>query len=142
MQFIEEIFNQRNQLKRGKKPLREFGTLFGFLFLGFSVLCLLKHRAEWHILLPASALMALAAWLKPDVLWHLYKPWMTLSFALGHAVSRIILILIFCFVITPTSLVLRLLGKDLLRMKKRAGGTYWIPRRDKPADVNQYGRMY
>jgi hypothetical protein len=41
-------------------------------------------------------------------------------------VSSIILAIVFFIIITPTSLIMRLLGKNLLNLKKNNKKTYWI----------------
>jgi hypothetical protein len=142
MPFLKEISEQRDGLKRGKKTLRQFGFLLGTVLLAFSVLTLIQGRPGWRVALPPAVLFFAAAAVRPGLLWPLYKPWMTLSFVLGYFVSRLVLSIIYYFVMTPVALVLRLTGKDLLQMKKRNSGTYWIPRKKKPADTAQYGRMY
>ncbi len=142
MPFVKEISKQRDGLKRGKKTLRQFGFLFGTAFLALSILTFIQGRTGWRVALPPAVLLFAAAIIRPGLLWPLYRPWMTLSFVLGYFVSRLILSIIYYFVMTPIAVVLRLTGKDLLQMKKRNSGTYWIPRKKKPAGTAQYGRMY
>jgi hypothetical protein len=52
---------------------------------------------------------------------------------LGWINSRIILGVVFFVVVTPIGLIMRLFGKDLLRMRTPKSSTYWI-KRDKPLD--------
>jgi hypothetical protein len=46
---------------------------------------------------------------------------------------------LFFAVVTPIGLVLRLFGKDLLRLK-RSAGTYWLSRESEPPSsmINQF----
>jgi hypothetical protein len=49
----------------------------------------------------------------------------------GHVVAQIILVMLFAFVVTPLGLLLRVCGKDLLRLKKgREAVSYWTPSRE------------
>lgn len=48
---------------------------------------------------------------------------------LGRSTGRLLLWLVFFGVISPLAVVLRLCGKDILRLKRDAGaGSYWISR--------------
>ena len=60
-------------------------------------------------------------WFRP-----FYRSGMTVSFYLGQFVGRILLLLIFLVVLTPLGLILRVLGKDLLHLKRdSAAESYW-----------------
>ena len=45
---------------------------------------------------------------------------------IGYAISRVILTLMFYAIVTPLGVILRLTGKDLLRLRRHAGDSYWI----------------
>jgi hypothetical protein len=70
-----------------------------------------------------------------------YKVWMGLAFTLGWLMSRILLTILFYFVITPIGLLAKLVGKDFLDINyKLKRESYWIIRPDnKKAD---YTKMY
>lgn len=52
----------------------------------------------------------------------------------GFVVSRVLLTLIFFVVFTPIAAILRLTGKDVLRLKTPAGETLWTPHpRERPS---------
>ena len=47
--------------------------------------------------------------------------------------------LVFFLVVTPTGIIMRLLKKDLLKLKKNNLKTYWINRSDSKSDMkNQF----
>jgi len=52
--------------------------------------------------------------------------------ALGHVLgwinARIILGIVFFVVVMPIGLVMRLFGKDFLRMRPNRAGSYWVQR--------------
>jgi hypothetical protein len=51
---------------------------------------------------------------------------MTVSFNIGQVIGKVLLTLLFFLLVTPMGLLLRLLGKDLLRLKKTPDqATYW-----------------
>lgn len=66
--------------------------------------------------------------------------WMRFAAILGFVNTRIILALVFYLLFTPTSLLLKLLGKDSLRLA-RADGTYWLTR-SKKRERNHFERLF
>jgi hypothetical protein len=68
----------------------------------------------------------------PSLLHRLNLLWTRLAVLLSKITNPIITGLMFYILFTPVAFALRLLGKDLLRLKlPPEGGSYWIPR--KPA---------
>ncbi|MDP6139486.1 MAG: SxtJ family membrane protein, partial [Candidatus Woesearchaeota archaeon] len=59
----------------------------------------------------------------------LNKLWFKFGILLGSIVSPIVMGTVFFLVVTPVGLIMRLLGKDLLRINKnKTISTYWINR--------------
>lgn len=89
------------------------------------------HPARWWSA-GLAVLLLLVAWLKPALLTHLNRVWGRFGLLLGSIVSPIALSVLFFLVITPTGLLMRLTGKDPLRLKaERSVQSYWI-RREPP----------
>ena len=111
---------------------RSFGVVFAVVFLLIAAWPLLhKEGPRWWALV-VSALFAVVAMAKPSLLSGLNRQWLKLGLLLGKIVSPIALGLLFYGVITPIGVVLRLAGKDPLRLKyDRGADSYWI-RREPP----------
>ena len=60
---------------------------------------------------------------------------------LGGALRRAALLLIFYGLLTPVALVLRMLGRDPLRLRPRHGGPMWLPHRGSDEPV-RYDRPF
>jgi hypothetical protein len=56
----------------------------------------------------------------------LNKIWFRFGVILGNFVSPIIMGIVFFVIVTPTSFIMRVLGKNLLNLKKGNKKTYWI----------------
>jgi hypothetical protein len=70
----------------------------------------------------------LLCWLRPRLFRPVYRGVMTASFYVGQGMGRVLLAIFFVMVLSPLALMLRLLGKDLLRLKRDAQAeTYWRP---------------
>lgn len=96
-----------------KKQLRSFGLTVGGIFAGIGVWPLLIHSAEprWWSLIIAGALLLPAAIYPHSLVWP-YKGWMALGHVMGWINTRIILGIVFYFVVTPIGIFRRWLGKD------------------------------
>ena len=106
---------------------------FGLVFAGFfAIVALLPAThggaVRWWALALAAAFAAVA-FAVPRLLHPLNRAWYALGMLLHHVVNPIILAFMFYGAILPMALLLRLLGKDLLRLKREPqAASYWIPR--------------
>ena len=116
-------------LKATPRDLRKFGLTVGGVFLGLGVLFYLRHKPWWPwFVSPGAPLVVLGAILPRSLKW-IYVAWMTLAMLMGAVVSTVLLVLLFCLVVTPMGLVARLVGKDFLSQKLEPGAaSYWLVR--------------
>jgi len=56
------------------------------------------------------------------------KLWMRLGLLLGLIISPLVIGMIFFVLFVPIGILMRLFGRDELRLKSKAGGSYWIRR--------------
>ncbi len=113
------------------KQERQFGLLFAAVFAIVAFWPLWSLRApNLYWLGGAGAWLALAL-LYPKVLVPPYKAWIAFGHVLGWLNARVILGVVFFLLVTPIGLIMRLLGKDLLCLRRSAN--YWVAR-DKPLD--------
>jgi hypothetical protein len=86
------------------------------------------RTVHWWSLVVAG-LFGLAALVAPATLAPLNRVWTRFGLLLHRIVSPIVLGIMFFLVVTPTGFVMRLLGKDPLRLRwDRDAGSYWIGR--------------
>ena len=109
-----------------KKQLREFGLLIGLGFpilIGWLIPVLTGHVFRvWTLWIGIPGLLIGLTY--PRLLYYPYKFWMKLGLTLGWVNSRIILGLVFIIVLLPISVVMRLIGYDPLRTKRKEVKTY------------------
>jgi hypothetical protein len=77
----------------------------------------------------AAVITVLITLFKPKLLSPVNKAWMLLGDLLGRVISPLLLGVIFFLIITPTALIGRILGRDELRLKRKAQSSYWIDRK-------------
>ena len=73
--------------------------------------------------------LPILCWARPHWFRGFYRGGMTASFRVGQVLSWIWLTLFFLFILTPLGLILRILGKDLLGLRRPRAivPTYWKP---------------
>jgi hypothetical protein len=109
---------------------RRFGFLLFFGLMGAAVAGGLK---AWPLPLAvglgaAAVLVAAAALFRPTLLEPLAEIWRGIGVGLGRVVNPIVLGILFFGVIAPLGFVARAFGYDPLRLKRRAAGSFWVPR--------------
>src|SRR5215472_10062898 len=108
---------------------RTFGLVFAgvFLLIGVAPLIFAGAVRAWSLLI--SAAFGIVALIAPAVLAPLNRVWTKFGLLLHKIVSPVILGIMFYVVVTPMGLVMRLLGKDPLRLRwEPNAATYWIER--------------
>ena len=116
-----------------------FGLLFFTLFLiiGLYPLKSGEDIRIWSIFI--SLIFLIISIIKPSLFTKLNKLWIEFGIILGKIISPIIMMLFFYIIITPTGLLLRIFGKDVMRLKKNNNTSYWIDRKDNIQSMkNQY----
>ena len=65
------------------------------------------------------------------------KYWTKFGILLGKFISPIVMTIIYFFVVTPIGLLLRIFGKDILKLKKNLNKTYWIKKVKTDTDMKK-----
>jgi len=108
---------------------RAFGMVLAAFFALLGLLPLLRGRPVRLWALPVSGILLLAALVAPAMLAPLNRVWTALGTLLHKITNPIILGVFFYLVFTPFGALLRLFGKDFLRLKCDPGAeSYWILR--------------
>ena len=105
---------------------RSFGIVFFIVFFIVTLYPLFKggDLKIWSLLI--SLIFLTLGLLNSSLLTPLNKIWFRFGILLGSFVSPIVMGLIFFIVVTPTSLLLKVFGKDVLNLKKNKEKSYWI----------------
>lgn len=108
---------------------RSFGVVFAVVFLIVALLPLLHAGAVRWWSLGVSAAFAVVAFTVPSILAVPNRLWMKFGLLLAKIVSPIALGILFYLVFTPIGLLMRLSGKDPMRLKADPNAkSYWIDR--------------
>ena len=89
-----------------------------------------------------GAALIIAGLFVPVAARAFHKGWMRLAVALGHVNSRVLLTLMYYLVFTPYGLVSRLVGRDPLRRRVKAGESHWVERKRTRQEREQFERLF
>ena len=107
---------------------KSFGILFSIIFFIIAIWPLLESNTIrfWALLL--SIIFLVLALTKPEFLKPLNIGWIKFGELLGKIIAPIVMGLIFFLILTPISFIVRIFGKDLLKLKFSKDNSYWIKR--------------
>ena len=95
---------------------------------------------RWWLVVPAIAFVA-AALVAPQVLTPLNRLWTKLGLLMHRVVNPVVMAAMYYGVVTPTGLIVRALGKDLLKLRRDpAAASYWVTR-DNPGSRGESMRQ-
>ena len=115
---------KNNKIKIGSN--KSFGIVFFTVFLIIAIWPLLNGYEIRYWSLIISIVFLLLGILNSKILTPLNKIWFKIGILLGNVISPIVMSIIFFLVVTPTSLLMKLIGKDILGIKKNRSKSYWI----------------
>lgn len=107
---------------------RSFGLTFAAVFSIVGLLPLVSGGSVRIWALGAAAAFLLVTWLAPKALHGANLAWAHLGALLHKVVSPVALGVVFVVTFVPIGFIMRLLGKDPLRLRPSGGDTYWIAR--------------
>src|SRR3954451_3820330 len=122
-----EVFSREENIVAGSD--RSFGLVMAGAFAMVSLLNAWHVGRVWPWAGGLAALFLAAAVLRPAILTPLNRLWLKFGLLLHRIVNPLIMALLFYGTVLPTGLVMRALGKDLLRLKRQPNAdSYWIVR--------------
>jgi len=123
--FKEEIKN----IKESKKDLRKFGLTVGGVLLLIAAFLFYFEKSSAVYFALIGGLLFVSGLIIPKILKPFNKIWMGLAIILGFFMSRIIITVLFYIVITPISIIARLVSKKFIILKyDKSAKTYWEKR--------------
>ena len=108
---------------------RKFGFFFTFVFALVSAYFYYSVNLGWaYLFVAVASIFLLITLIKSDALLPLNKLWMRFGLLLGMVVSPIVLGIIFFGLFTPIAVLMRLKGRDELRLKFTHKSSHWVSR--------------
>ncbi len=132
-----------DKLKLDRKSLRQFGITMAIAFLIITFIIFIRHK---YSVMPASVISVtflILAFTLPALLKPISIVWMRLALILGWINTRLILFIIFYLIFTPTGIVMKLFGVDLLDKKiDKNKESYWSKKEEGGSGPLSYERQF
>jgi hypothetical protein len=126
---IHEDLSRDERVTKGPSD-RAFGFIFAVVLLLIGMWPLLGRGNVRMWALAGSAMFLALTLVRAATLAPLRRFWGAVGSMLHGVVNPVVMALLFYGAVTPTAVVLRLMRKDILRLRfDRSAGSYWIPRR-------------
>ena len=110
---------------------RKFGFFFTFVFTVTATYFYYAKNIVWvYIFVAAAMIFLFITLIKSDALLHFNKLWMRFGLLLGRLISPIVLGIIFFGLFTPIAMLMRINGRDELRLKFLRKSSHWISRNE------------
>ena len=109
---------------------RSFGIVFFVFFFIVALYPIINDEIIRYWSLLFAIIFLILGLLNSKILSPLNKIWFKFGILLGKFVSPVVMGIVFFLVVTPTGFIMRLMSKNLLRLKKDNNlNTYWIKRK-------------
>jgi multisubunit Na+/H+ antiporter MnhG subunit len=127
MRFAKSnMFEEIKNIKSDKKELKKFGLSVGIVVFILGIILFACEKSSFLYFLIIGGVLILSGVLLPKFLLPFQKIWMIFAVIMGFAMTRIILAVLFYLIITPISLITKLLRKDFLNLKiEKEKSSYW-----------------
>ena len=107
---------------------KSFGIVFFVFFFAVAIYPIFfdGNLRVWSLII--SFIFLILGLINSNLLTPLNLLWFKFGMLLGRIISPIVMGFVFFLVVTPTGYIMRLLNKDLLRLKRKNINSYWIER--------------
>ena len=125
-----------NKIKLGSN--RSFGIVFFVVFLIIAIYPLLNDNSIRLWSLIVGIIFLILGIINSKLLTPFNILWMKFGLLLGKIVSPIVMGFVFFGVVTPISIIMKLLRKDLLNLKRNKKETYWLKKEEIKSNMKKY----
>jgi len=110
---------------------KNFGIVFSIVFFLIGIYPLIDGSEVRLWALTIAVTFFILAFVAPKILSLPNKLWFKFGLLIGSIVAPIVITLVYIVTVLPTGLIMRLLGKDLLKQKlDKNAKSYWIERKE------------
>jgi len=121
-----------------KSSNKSFGLLFFIVFLIIGLWPLLNDNSPNILFLILAIFFLILGLINAKILTPFNKAWIKLGEVLGLVVAPLVMVAIYFIVLTPLSFLIRIFGKDLLKLKfDKKINSYWIEKEQKLGSMDK-----
>ena len=136
------MFEEIKNIKTSNKDIRSFGITIAIILFIISAILFYYDKSSYEVIAYIGGGFIGLGIIIPILLKPIYILWMIFAVILGWVMTRVILSLVFYLIITPISLITRLLGEDFLKLKNIDSESYWNPRDSNYENNQDYEKQF
>ncbi len=123
-----EDFSRETEVRGSSN--RVFGLVFAAVFLVVGLRPYLSARPPRLWAIAIGGVFLLVSMIRPGLLAPLNRAWLRIGLVMQRVMNPVVMGFLFFSTVTPLAFIMRLLGKDPLRLKwEPAARSYWIERK-------------
>ena len=123
---------------KNKKTNKSFGILFFIVFFTIGLWPLLSSKDPILFFIIIAIAFLILGLTNSQFLTPINKLWIKFGELLGRIIAPIVMFIIYSIILTPLSLLIRISGKDLLKLKYlKKSNSYWIKRNKDLGSMNK-----
>ena len=132
------MFEEIKNIKTSIKNLKSFGVTMGVILSIISAALFYYNNNLFQTITILSSIFIGFGILLPTALRPIYMLWMIFAIILGWIMTRVILCIVFYFIITPIGILTRLLGEDFLGLRITNSNSFWNQRKNTDESNQDY----
>jgi hypothetical protein len=122
----------RNFLEKNKPSEKNFGVVFTLVFFIVGVIFFIKNFETYKLMLALSIIFLIITLFLPQLFKLPNEIWFIIGRIISFIISPIILGFIFFLVITPISIIIKMMKIDIINQKLNFKlNSYWLDRDEK-----------
>jgi hypothetical protein len=130
-------------IDKSDKAVKKTSVTIGIVLLIITFILWYFGKTSFIYFGAIGGIFIILSYIAVPLLRPFHKLWMSLALILGWFMSRVILIILFYFVITPIGLFAKLFRKRFLELKiDKKTGTYWEKRENIIKQLIDYERQF
>ena len=125
------------------EAVKKTGITVGIVLILISLLLWYLGRTSFIYFSIIGGLFVILAFIAIPMLRPFHKLWMMLALAMGFVMSRVILTVLYYFILTPIGLIAKLVGKKFMPVRfDKSALTYWEKRENPVKQQIDYERQF
>ena len=125
------------------EAVKKTGITVGIVLILISLLLWYLGKTSFIYFSIIGGLFVILAFIAIPVLRPFHKLWMMLALAMGFVMSRVILTILYYFILTPIGLIAKLVGKKFMPVRfDKSALTYWEKRENPVKQQIDYERQF
>ena len=123
---------------KSKENNKGFGFLFFIVFLLIGLWPLIKGDSPRILFFPIALVFLILGIMNAKILTPLNRSWIKFGEILGKIIAPVVMAIVYFIILTPLSLLIKVSGKDLLKVKFfKNMNSYWIKREKDLGSMNK-----